>query len=75
MRANTPEEKKVIVDRFYELWLRHPQLRFGQLIKNVHKTDFYYMEDEPFIEQMERFYQYQEDRKVLFQNERVVQSD
>lgn len=34
-RANTKEQKKQVLDRLYKLWLRHPQLRLGQLIQNV----------------------------------------
>lgn len=55
-RAETPEEKRIVLERFYTLWMRYPQLRFGQLIKNAFLEDIYYVEDEPFIEGLERFY-------------------
>lgn len=55
-RALTPEQKRTLIDRLYQLWLHNPKLRFGQLIRNVYLTDFYYVEDEDFIHTLEQFY-------------------
>lgn len=45
-RANTPEEKRQVLDELYELWITVPELRLGQLLKNVLiRRSIYYIED------------------------------
>lgn len=34
-RAHTAGEKRMIVERLYEAWLRVPELRLGQLLDNA----------------------------------------
>jgi hypothetical protein len=34
-RANTPEQKKAVVERLLAAWLKCPDLRLGQLILNA----------------------------------------
>jgi hypothetical protein len=36
--------------------MKHPQMRFCQLIHNVFKGDAYYIEDEGLIEKLESHY-------------------
>lgn len=60
-RANTPEEKRLLVDRLYEAWLRAPELRFGQFIADVvgdaQGCDVFYVEDFVLAAWAERFVQ------------------
>jgi len=61
-RAETPEEKEIILEILGELWDSNPHLRFGQLIGNVfHSADpggvaLYYMEDFDLVAEMQDFY-------------------
>lgn len=58
-RADTDEKKQQFLDRFYQLWVQHPQyyLRFGQLLLNVFRDNsFYYLEDEDLLKELENFY-------------------
>lgn len=48
-RAETPEEKRAIIERLYTMWLRHPQLRLGQLIANSITIDLFSIEDSDLI--------------------------
>lgn len=57
-RAETPEEKKAILDRLERVWLAHPHLRLGQLLANMGpgvrpNPDLYYAEDEDLIQFLE----------------------
>lgn len=55
-RANTPEEKKFIIDKLYYAWLSIPELRLGQLLENakpLHLDDMFYIEDEILIQNVE----------------------
>ena len=55
-RAVTDEQKRLILDRLYIAWCNMPALRLGQLIKNVFgDKDFFYVEDDDFIEEVESF--------------------
>jgi hypothetical protein len=56
-RAVTKEQKEEILNRLGVLWLDNPELRLGQLIKNVYKEDFYSVEDYEFIEKLEEYYE------------------
>lgn len=60
-RATTPEQKKKMLDRLLKVWLDCPHLRLGQLIigKLAYscgrlESDPFYVEDEEFIEIMEK---------------------
>lgn len=61
MRATTPEQKRVVIERLYECWLKQPELRLGQLIVNatyeVHQRsgDIFYVEDEELVKLVEDF--------------------
>jgi hypothetical protein len=56
-RAWEDYQKKLIVDRLLELWVTHPGLRLGQLIRNVYDDDRLFTEEDwPFIERLEEVY-------------------
>jgi len=55
-RANTPEQKKEIIDRLLVVWLSVPDLRLGQLIANVVGTgNLFYKEDYNLMVQVEDY--------------------
>jgi len=59
-----PKRIPIILKRLENIWRRFPDLRLGQLIENVfpnrgiagHSESAYYLEDEEFIERIEKFY-------------------
>ena len=51
-----PDRIPVILQRIEQVWERYPDLRFGQLLLNVFRSDFYYVEDEEFARRVEGFY-------------------
>jgi hypothetical protein len=54
-RAHTPEQKRAIIERFYEAWLAVPNWRLPQLIYNATGgKDIFYVEDEPFMAEIEQ---------------------
>jgi hypothetical protein len=56
-RAWEDYQKKVVLDRLLELWIRHPKLRLGQLIRNVYDNDDLFTEEDwSFIERLEEVY-------------------
>ena len=59
-RANTPEEKKQILDNIYYAWLATPDLRLGQLLecaKPQHLDDLFYIEDLDLLKEIQKFTQ------------------
>jgi hypothetical protein len=44
----SPEEKREIVDAFYDAWLKHSRQRFGQLFANMtgHHRDPFHVQDQ-----------------------------
>lgn len=48
-RAETPKQKKALLDRLYRAWLLRPDERLGQLIVNSVGRDPFYREDEDLI--------------------------
>jgi hypothetical protein len=61
-RAETPEQKRAILDKIYSMWLQHPELRLGQLLLNAHSVvsnhkdfDIFYVEDETLVEELKQF--------------------
>jgi hypothetical protein len=63
-RAETPEQKRAIVERLYAAWLARPHQRLGQLVDNaVHtqlrtRTKYVFqfdVEDETLVEAVEKF--------------------
>ena len=55
-RAQTPGEKRAVIERLYAAWLAAPDLRLGQLIDlGAEKASLFYIEDQPFAEHMEKF--------------------
>ena len=56
-RAWEDYQKRVILDRLFEVWVQHPQLRLGQLIRGVYDNDSLFTEEDwPFIEHLEEVY-------------------
>lgn len=55
-RANTLEEKNLILIRLAALWKKRPELRLGQLIGNYLESELYYIEDFDLIEKLEKAY-------------------
>lgn len=52
-----PDRIPEILSRLEEVWKDYPDLRFAQLISNVFPMHApYYMEDEQFIDTIEKFY-------------------
>ncbi|OGY67468.1 MAG: hypothetical protein A3H63_01060 [Candidatus Harrisonbacteria bacterium RIFCSPLOWO2_02_FULL_45_10c] len=45
-----------IIGRLEKLWCGRPYLRLGQLISNVFRQDFYFLEDEELLDGLEKFY-------------------
>lgn len=61
-RAETPEQKRAIIERLYAAWLSQPQQRLGQLVLNSIRfevespeTALFYVEDDGLIERVEKF--------------------
>lgn len=57
-RAITPEQKREVIERIYNAWLKAPQQRLGQLISNATYNkntikDIFYVEDEDLAEKIE----------------------
>ncbi len=58
-RANTPAEKRQIIERLLAVWQKHPELRLGQLIIALgygsarSGTSIFYVEDEEFLRRIE----------------------
>jgi hypothetical protein len=60
-RAETPEDKREIVERILAAWLKHPHQRLGQLIENARarisplpKSDLFVFEDEALADAIDR---------------------
>ena len=51
-----PDRIPVILERLQKVWEKYPDLRFGQLVLNVLRNDFYYVEDEELVSRIELFY-------------------
>ena len=55
-RAQTDEQKRAIMERVLAVWLRHPELRLGQLINGMGRFgigSIFYTEDEALIKALE----------------------
>jgi hypothetical protein len=52
--AQTPEQKREIIERLYALWLQHPTLRLGELIS---VSQLHWRRDFDLIEILEWVYQ------------------
>jgi hypothetical protein len=56
-RAWEDYQKKAVLDKLLMIWEQHPDLRLGQLIRNVYPSDLlFHEEDWPLIERLEEFY-------------------
>ena len=53
-RAESDDDKRQIVDRILDVWLRNPELRLGQLLTNT--GGIYYTEDFTLAKRVEDFY-------------------
>ena len=61
-RAETPEQKRAVIERILAAWERAPEIRFGQLLVNANNAStsasavaLFYAEDEALAEAVERF--------------------
>ena len=55
-RAETPEQKRAVIERILAAWLRMPDLRFGQLVSAAAdraEHDAFYIRDEALCEAVE----------------------
>lgn len=55
-RAETPEQKRAVIERLLAVWLRTPQQRLGQLLDNVCSGSPFYVEDERLARLAESHY-------------------
>jgi len=55
-RATTDEQERQVIERLYTLWIVRPELRLGQLLGNVFRDIYYYVEDNEMMQTLERFY-------------------
>lgn len=54
-RANTPEEKKEVLDEVLAVWLRHPELRLCQLLTIACTEErMFYIEDFILVEDVQK---------------------
>ena len=52
-----PNRIPQILQEIQEVWEKHPDLRLGQLIGNVFRSDsLYYIEDDQFLDRIKTFY-------------------
>lgn len=53
-----PERTDAFLERLKKIWMRNPDLRFGQLVLNISRNSslLYNIEDDEFIEKMEKYY-------------------
>jgi len=54
-RAHTPEEKRIIIEKLYEVWIKDPNhyLRLGQLLFNaayIKQVNMFNIEDQDLID-------------------------
>ena len=60
-RAQTPEQKKEVLDRLLQAWIDCPEMRLGQLVDNAmyinrdNKPNLFNIEDMALIEIIELF--------------------
>lgn len=55
-RAETPEQKREVIERLYAAWLKLPQMRLGQLLSNAGgQYDDFYTEDFVFVDNIETY--------------------
>jgi hypothetical protein len=60
-RAETPGEKRAIIERLYAAWLIMPDLRLGQLLENAVPgspalgSALYYCEDFELVDRLEKY--------------------
>jgi hypothetical protein len=56
-RAETPEDKREIIERILAVWLSKPQQRLGQLIENARgwnpQVDLFMIEDQDLADLVE----------------------
>jgi len=58
-----PNRISVVLSRLQAVWKKYPDLRLGQLITNVFRSDsLYYLEDDRLIDIIEEFYKLKVDK-------------
>jgi uncharacterized protein YihD (DUF1040 family) len=58
-----PNRIPVVLSRLQAVWKKYPDLRLGQLITNVFRSDsLYYLEDDRLIDIIEEFYKLKVDK-------------
>lgn len=65
-RANTPEQKREVIERLLTLWLEQPELRLGQLIMNT-THNIYYIEDFDLLDNLEHRWQVEKEMRSNIQ--------
>ena len=54
-RAQSPQDKEIIINRLLAVWLKNPHLRLGQLLwPSLVNRDYFFDEDFPLIEYLEQ---------------------
>lgn len=69
-RAITEEQKKEVLEKIFQLWMKYPEMRLGQLIENARLytgegKDLFYIEDYPLAGIIDRFVKSFDDRKEI----------
>lgn len=62
-RAYSDAQKKRVMKRLLKVWIDNPFLRLSQLIASAYYAkDIFYVEDEDFIKDIEKFYEVKEEK-------------
>lgn len=69
-RAITEEQKKEVLEKIFQFWIKYPEMRLGQLIENARLyidegKDLFYIEDYALIEILDQFVKSFSDRKEI----------
>lgn len=54
LRAETPEQKREVIERLYAAWLTSPTERLGQFIWNRAGGDLFFIEDTALLAILEK---------------------
>jgi len=57
------------LNKFAELWMTQPDLRFGQIVNNLQckcGNDLFYIEDDRYLEKLEEMFKEKEELKKIF---------
>ena len=59
-----PDRIPLILERIRQVWIKHPNKKLGQLLKDAVDYLIFYMEDEKLIEKLENFYKDRDEDKT-----------